>query len=178
MPAAHRPLDGSAGVLGGPSPESTVTLRNPPIRPCAVPLSRHRVMQMQTTGPSRLAQGIFCCQMRALRDTDSCCCVSLLQGLCVRAGRRSRNGSGGGAARGQAATGRCEAAARAVAVLLLVRLPPHSDGAGRCQRGSLVAAAALQHGKHQVSQAVILQCCKLVVRTPDQQSVILLQVCV
>ena len=29
MPAAHRPLDGSAGVLGGPNPESTVTLRTP-----------------------------------------------------------------------------------------------------------------------------------------------------
>lgn len=62
----------------------------------------------------------------------------------MRAGRRSRNGPGGGAARDQMAPRRCEAAARAAAGLLLVRLPLHPGGAGRCQRSSLVAAAALQ----------------------------------
>jgi hypothetical protein len=62
-------------------------------------------------------------------------------------------------------------------VLLLVRLPLHPDGAGRCQRGSLVAAAALQQGHNQVSPSCDTACCKDIVHIPDQKSVSLLQFC-
>jgi hypothetical protein len=150
MPAAHRPLDGSAGARKAPKPwlRGTSHTHPDPSKRCTTDVTSCNANANHRPQPH--ARGIFCCHVCALRNAGSRQTAAWLplQGLCVWAGRRRRNASGGGAARGRATTG-CGAAAaraRATGVLLLLWLPPHCGCADRCQRGSLVAAAALRDG--------------------------------